>query len=187
MRLATKLANTCERRKVHSPLTPQPPISPSQVLPYPPRRVGLNLPSSTNHPLLVFCPSIPCLTKKSTRNTNPPKNKVMSDEPQNRGNFFCPFLQSCYPNAFICVRKPEFQIHQYAFLLVRQYILKTQMKKCPSTSQSTTNSSFHFISPSCSSNQPKISTNLHKTFPHSTPSTYQPIFSSPKPNFTLED
>ena len=62
VRLATKLLNTCER--CFHPWHPKPPISPSQVLPYPPRRVGLNLPSSMNHPLLVFCPSIPCLTKE---------------------------------------------------------------------------------------------------------------------------
>ena len=75
----------------------------------------------------------------------------MSDEPQNRGNFFCPFLQSRYPSAFICVRKPEFQIHSSIrfFACVSIHILKTHMKKCPSTSQSTINSSFHFISPSC--------------------------------------
>ena len=127
VRLATKLVNTCER--CISPLTPQPPISPSQVLPYPPRRVGLNLPSSMNHPLLVFCPSIPCLTKKFTRNTpTPPKKiKVMSDEPQNRGNFFCPFLQSCYPSAFLWSQSFKF-INTLFCLCINTYSQNTHEK-----------------------------------------------------------
>ena len=149
VQLATKLVNTCERC-IH-PWHP----NPSQVLPYPPRRVELNLPSSMNHPLLVFCPSIPCLTKKFTRNTNPPKKTRSWAMSHKIEAISFALFSKAVPSAFLCVRKPEFRIHQYAFLpvyaCVSIHILKTQMKKCPSTSQSTTNSSFHFISPSCPS------------------------------------